>query len=211
MALEELARMPDPTTVFLVRHGQTDWVAKGIPGRLPDVPLNADGREQAARLAARIGTSRYARSTASPSNALAKTAAPLARALGLDVRTLPAAVELDFGEWVGQPIPALADDIRWQAFNSYRSLSPAPGGELMLEVQRRIVAAIVGIRTAHPGDAVAVFSHGDVIRSAVAYFAGVPLDLFLRHEIRPASISSVRFYDDALQILGVNDTGDIYA
>jgi hypothetical protein len=26
----------------------------------------------------------------------------------------------------------------------------------MLEVQRRIVAAIVGIRTAHPGDAVAV-------------------------------------------------------
>ena len=81
----------------------------------------------------------------------------------------------------------------------------------MLEVQRRIVAAIVGIRTAHPGDAVAVFSHGDVIRSAVAYFAGVPLDLFLRLEIRPASISSVRFYDDALQILGVNDTGDIYA
>jgi broad specificity phosphatase PhoE len=93
----------------------------------------------------------------------------------------------------------------------YRSLSPAPGGELMLEVQRRIVAAMVGIRTAHPGDAVAVFSHGDVIRSAVAYFAGVPLDLFLRHEIRPASISSVRFYDDALQIFGVNDTGDIYA
>ncbi len=58
---------------------------------------------------------------------------------------------------------------------------------------------------------VAVFSHGDVIRSAVAYFAGVPLDLFLRLEIRPASISSVRFYEDALQILGVDDTGDLYA
>jgi hypothetical protein len=41
MALEELARMPDPTTVFLVRHGQTDWIAKGIAGRLPDVRLRA--------------------------------------------------------------------------------------------------------------------------------------------------------------------------
>ena len=59
---------------------------------------------------------------------------------------------------------------------------------------------------------VAVFSHGDVIRSRRSRtFAGVPLDLFLRLEIRPASISSVRFYDDALQILGVNDTGDLYA
>jgi hypothetical protein len=54
MAPEELARMPDPTTVFLVRHGQTDWIAKGIAGRLPDVHLNADGREQTARLALQI-------------------------------------------------------------------------------------------------------------------------------------------------------------
>ena len=43
MALEELARMPDPTTVFLVRHGQTDWVAKGI----------GDGSASAPRIPAR--------------------------------------------------------------------------------------------------------------------------------------------------------------
>ena len=90
-------------------------------------------------------------------------------------------------------------------------LSPAPGGELMPEVQTRFVAAIARIRAVHPGESVAIFSHGDVIRSAVAYFAGVPLDLFLRLEIRPASISSVRLYDDWLQILGINDTGRLYA
>jgi broad specificity phosphatase PhoE len=127
------------------------------------------------------------------------------------VRICPDVVELDFGEWAGQPIPGLAADARWRAFNSLRSLSRAPGGELMPEVQTRTVAALARIRAAHPGEAVAVFSHGDVIRSAVAYFAGVPLDLFLRIEIKPASISSVRFYDDSLQILGINDTGDLYA
>jgi broad specificity phosphatase PhoE len=124
MALEELARMPNPTTVFLVRHGQTDWVAKGIPGRLPDVPLNPDRREQAARLAARMGYLPLRPIYSIPLERTRETAAPLARALGLDVRTLPAAVELDFGEWVGQPIPALADDIRWRAFNTIAACRP---------------------------------------------------------------------------------------
>jgi hypothetical protein len=38
----------------------------------------------------------------------------------------------------------------------------------------------------------------------------VPLDLFLRIEIRPASVSSVRFSDESLLVLGVNDTGELY-
>jgi probable phosphomutase (TIGR03848 family) len=203
--------MPDPTTIFLVRHGQTDWIAHGIAGRLPGVRLNAQGREQAARLMARMRHLPLGAIYSSPLERTQETAAPLAGALGLDVQACPEAVELDFGEWVGEDIPGLADDPRWRAFNSFRSLSRAPGGELMPEVQTRFVAAIARIRAAHPGESVAIFTHGDLIRSAVAYFAGVPLDLFLRLEIRPASISSVRFYDDSLQILGINDTGDLYA
>ena len=108
------------------------------------------------------------------------------------------------------------------AFKSYRRFSPAPGGELRPAVQTRIdplverlpplvVAAIVPMRAAHPGQAVALFSHDAAIRSAVAYFGGVPLALFLRIEIRPASISSGRFSGGSLPILGVNDTGELYA
>jgi broad specificity phosphatase PhoE len=92
---------------------------------------------------------------------------------------------------------ALADDPGWRRFNTWRRHTRAPGGELMPEVQTRIVRAITRIRAEHPGEAVAVFSHGDVIRSAVAYFAGVSLDLFHRLEIRPASVSALRFYDEA--------------
>ena len=36
-------RMPDPTTLLLIRHGQTDWIARGVAGRLPDVHLNDKG------------------------------------------------------------------------------------------------------------------------------------------------------------------------
>ena len=38
---------------------------------------------------------------------------------------------------------------------------------------------------------VAVFSHGDVIRAAVMHYAGVPLDLYQRIEIHPASVSTI--------------------
>src|SRR3954463_14197867 len=99
---KDIARMPDPTTIFLVRHGQTDWIAHGIAGRLPDVHLNAQGREQAARLVERMQYLPLGAIYSSPLERTQETAAPLARALGLDVRTCPEAVELDFGEWVGE-------------------------------------------------------------------------------------------------------------
>ena len=202
--------MPDPTTLLLIRHGQTDWIAKGLAGGLPDVHLNAEGRDQAARLAGRCRALPIAVVYSSPLERALETAVPLAEAFGLEVRPCPEAVELDFGEWAGQSIPGLGSDPRWRAFNSYRSFSGAPGGELMPQVQTRIVQAMAHIRAAHPGQAVALISHGDVIRAAIAYCLGVPLDLFLRIEIRPASVSSVRFYDESLLVLGVNDTGELY-
>ena len=202
--------MSDPTTVFLVRHGHTDWIGNRIAGRTPGAHLNDKGRAQAARLVDRMRHLPLGAIYSSPLERARETAAPLAKALGCEVRMCPEAVELDFGDWVGHSFTELAGDSRWHAFNSFRSLSRAPAGELMPEVQTRIVGAVARIRAAHPGEAVAIFTHGDVIRAAVAYFAGVPLDLFLRLEIRPASISAVRFFDESLQILTVNDTGELY-
>jgi probable phosphoglycerate mutase len=197
-------------TLFLIRHGQTDWIAKAVAGRLPSVHLNAEGRQQAERLAARLKALPITAIYSSPLERTRETAAPLAEALGLEVHPCEEAIELDFGGWQGARIPDLDADPRWRAFNTLRSMTRAPGGELMPEVQTRIVAAIGRIRDAHPDGVVALFSHGDVIRSAVAYFAGVPLDLFQRIEIRPASITSLRFTEWGVLILGVNDTGELY-
>ena len=46
--------MSDPTTVFLVRHGHTDWIGNRIAGRTPGAHLNDKGRAQAARLVDRM-------------------------------------------------------------------------------------------------------------------------------------------------------------
>ncbi len=78
----------------------------------------------------------------------------------------------------------------------------------MLEIQTRVVAEMVRLREAHPGECMAVVSHGDVIKAAVAHFLGVPLDLFLRIEIGLASVSVVAVGDTGPWVLCVNNTGD---
>jgi probable phosphoglycerate mutase len=203
--------MADATTVLLVRHGQTDWIGQGIAGRQPDVHLNALGVAQAARLPERLAGLPIHAIYSSPLDRTRETAAPLAAALGLDVLTCEDAIELGFGEWTSRPFSELAVDRQWQRFNHFRSFTRAPGGELMPDVQARIVRAVERIRAAHAGETVALVSHGDVIRAAVAYFLGVPLDLFQRIEIRPVSVSRIRLYDDGVMVLGVNDTGEMYA
>jgi probable phosphoglycerate mutase len=197
----------EPTTILLIRHGHTDWIGRAIAGRAAGVHLNAEGRAQAERLPARLAALPIAAIYSSPLERTRETAAPVAAARGLEVHTCEAAIELDFGRWSGATFEALASDPGWQAFNSFRSLTRAPGGELMPEVQTRIVDAIDEIRARHPGEVVAIFSHGDVIRAAVAYFLGMPLDLFQRIEIRPASVSTFRFTGPQVLVLGVNDTG----
>ena len=81
----------------------------------------------------------------------------------------------------------------------------------MLEVQVRAILALEEIRRQHTDQVVALVSHGDVIKAAVAYYLGTPLDLFQRIEISPASISVLAIYDWGARVIRLNDTGDLPA
>lgn len=199
--------MPDATTILLIRHGMTGYVARAIAGRQPGIRLTDEGRAQAGELVSRLGHVPLAAIYSGPLERAQETAAPLAEHFGLPVRLCDEITELDFGQWTERSFVDLDGDTHWQRFNSFRSFTRADGGELMPEVQTRAVRTLERIRRDHPGRVVAVVSHGDVIRSAVAYVLGVPLDLFQRIEIRPASVSTVRISDEGPLVLGVNDTG----
>jgi probable phosphoglycerate mutase len=111
------------------------------------------------------------------------------------------------GEWTGLSFDQLDARNEWRRFNTVRSMTRIPGGELMLETQARIVTELEALRCRHPEKVVAVISHGDVIKCAVAHFAGAPLDLFHRIEISPASVSVVGLADYGPHLQRVNDTG----
>jgi probable phosphoglycerate mutase len=66
------------------------------------------------------------------------------------------------------------------------------------------------LRERFPKGHCAVVTHGDVIRSLVAHCAGIPLDLFHRLEIGPASVSVVVIDESWIGVRCVNLTGDAW-
>ena len=75
----------------------------------------------------------------------------------------------------------------------------------MLEAQARILRVIERARKAHPERAVVLVSHGDVIKAALLYHLGMPIDAYTRFEIDPASISTLRVSDWGSKVLRLNE------
>lgn len=192
------------TVVLLVRHGHTAAVGQRLAGRLPGFPLTDVGREQAGRLAASLASWPIVAIYASPLARAVETAEPLARRFGLPVRTCEDLAEVDFGEWTGLSFAELDTRADWRRFNERRASAPVPGGESARVVQQRVVRGLTHLRSCHAGQTVVAVSHADVIRAAVLYAAGLPLDVYHRYEIPPASVSVLRVSDRRMQVAGVD-------
>jgi len=192
------------TTFLLIRHGLTDAVGHQITGRLPGVHLNETGRKQAAELPQRLARWKISAIYSSPLERALETATPAAAQMKLPIQQSAALSEVDFGDWSGHTLDDLNQRPEWRAYNTFRSATRAPHGELMLEVQTRMVEELTRLAALHPDQYVACFSHADAIRATLCHFLGMPLDLIHRLEIRPASITLVRLMEWGPQILLVN-------
>lgn len=209
-AKPEAADSPPPppvTWVLLVRHGENEWVSTGkLAGRIPGVHLNEKGREQAQAVADFLAQQPIEAVYSSPLERCIETAEPLAQQFGMPVRVDDTLVEADYGEWQGQELKGLSQTPDWSMVQYFPSAFRFPGGETLRHTQQRAVDGIERIVAQHPDGVVAIFSHADVIRTVVAHYAGVPLDLFQRLQISTASVTTLAFYGGRPAILNVNVT-----
>jgi probable phosphoglycerate mutase len=90
-------------------------------------------------------------------------------------------------------------------WSTCRSIATVPGGESMRQVQERAVRALCEMRLVHPDDTVLVVSHGDVIRAALLFALGMPLDFFSRIEVGLASLSTIQIDDFGIRVLAMNE------
>jgi probable phosphomutase (TIGR03848 family) len=189
----------------LLRHGEHGLLGRVLAGRMPGVGMTERGRAEIAAQAERLAGEKIAAIYASPLQRTRETAEIVAERLGLPIGFRDDLIELDFGEWTGATFDSIRADPRWQAWSTQRSLATIPGGESMRAVQQRVVGAIVELNERHPHEAVVLVSHGDVIRSALVYALGMPLDFYNRIEIGQGSISTVRIDASGIRILALND------
>lgn len=193
------------TTFFLVRHAAHDRVGTVLCGRMPGVHLGAIGKAQAERLAARFANETIACIGTSPVERAVETAEPIAARLRQPLEICEEIAEIDFGAWSGTTFEALAQDPRWATWNSARSNSRPPYGETMLEAQTRIVGAMEQLRGRYAEGSVILVSHSDVIKAALLYHLGLPIDAYARFEVEPASISTLVVGDWGSKVLRLNE------
>lgn len=198
------------TQILLIRHAVNDTMkAKRLAGWMPDVHLNDEGRQQADDLAQRLRDLPITAIYTSPLDRTRETAAPLAAALQREAQVRDELGEVRYGDWTGQALEDLSKLDAWKIVQVYPSGMRFPGGEAIREMQARIVHALEAIAADHPREIVAVFSHADVIKAALAHYLGVHLDLFQRIVIDPVSVSVVALAPFGPRVLRVNDNGPL--
>jgi probable phosphomutase (TIGR03848 family) len=197
---------PSETTVLLVRHGKTPTTGKVLPGQEPGLHLSDEGRGQADRVAERIaGTARRPVAVyASPLERARETAAPIARALGLRVRTERALADCDIGDWTGLSLARAARKPEWAAVQRWPGGFRFPGGESFAEMTTRVTDAVLRLVAAHPGQTIVAVSHADPIRAVLSVAAGVPIDLFQRLTVSTCSVSALAYAPGGPRVLCMN-------
>lgn len=198
-----------PTTVLLVRHGQTATTGRVLPGRARGLHLSDDGRRQADAAAQRIAKlKRVAAVYASPLERARETAMPIARIRGVALRIERGLLELDVGSWTGSRLDRLSKRPEWTTVQRYPSGFRFPEGESFVEMQARVTAALARMVEHHRGGVVVAVSHADPIKAALAHALGMHLDLFQRLAIAPGSITTIVYGAGGPTVLGMNALGE---
>lgn len=199
-----------PTRVLFVRHALNDWVGKRLAGWTPGVHLNERGLAQAAALGERLANATIAAIYSSPLERAQETAAAIAaHHPGLAVATVDGLGESRIGDWTGKSLEDLGKTDLWRQVQFAPSMFRFPNGESMAETQTRFITAVDRVRAAHPGETIVVVAHSDPIKLAVAFYLGMPLDLFQRMAISPASITEFAFSPFGGHLLRCNDTAHL--
>lgn len=197
------------TKILLIRHATNDTVGVRLSGRRTGVHLNEEGQKQARKLAGQLEGMKIHAVYSSPLERAVETAEPVAEILGLKTVISEDFLEINFGDWTFKTFKELDELPLFQQFNTFRSFTRVPGGESMPEAQMRMIKGIEKLCIRHPDETVAVVSHADMIKSAVAYYTGTHLDLFHRVEISPASVSIIEIGFGTAAIRLVNYTGEL--
>jgi probable phosphomutase (TIGR03848 family) len=194
--------------IFLIRHGENEYTRTGkLAGWTKGVSLNAAGQKQAQALVQRLKPVPIKHIYSSPLERARETAAPLAEARGLKVVIREGLGEVGYGQWTGQSLKRLARMKLWRVVQGLPSAMQFPDGETIRGAQLRLVDELEKIARAHLKDMVAVVSHSDPIKLAVAFYLGMPLDLFQRLQIQTCSVTVLRLGQGQPSLVKLNDTG----
>jgi len=163
-------------SLFIARHGETEWNRVGRWQGNTDIPLSDVGRAQARVLAERVRGLGIAQVHASHLERARETAEIVARLLSVPTVAVDERLrERGFGCFEGLTRVECAQrhPVAWERYLADRRSTP-PDAEPQTAVEARVVAALTDIArmASDAGEATLVISHGGAIRTFIHAVTG---------------------------------------
>ena len=190
-----------PTTICIIRHGETDWNASGRLQGCEDIELNDAGREQAHKLAHYLGREPWDVIVSSPLKRAYETACIIASNISLqDIQVIDEFKERNYG---------LASGLLPEERRSRFPDGTIPGQEEFEHLRIRAMDSLTRIATDHAGKRIIVVSHGALTNSILYTLSGGEFGSFktrlkngcLNKILHQNNTWSVEFYNKTVEEL----------
>ena len=166
--------------VILVRHGESEANRDRTSLGRADSPLTAKGHAQVRALAQALAAESIRRILSSPLSRAADAAAAIAAQHGLEVERHEALLEMDVGEMEGLPWDVVQERhrdflARWSSDDS--AGLPMPGGESLIDVQRRAWPVLEPLLADPAAEGTTVLvSHNFVVKVLICAALGLDIE-----------------------------------
>lgn len=196
------------TRILAVRHGETAWNRDTRIQGHTDIALNEHGRWQAERLALTLREEPIAAFYASDLSRAFETAQAVAHLHGGQVHSHTGLRERSFGRFEGHTWAELEARFPDETL-LWRKRAPdfaPPGGESLLALKARVVAAVTELASRHPGEQVLMVAHGGVLD--ILYRAATRLELQAPRSwtMTNTAINRLLWSPEGLSLVGWADT-----
>ncbi|GCF09464.1 histidine phosphatase family protein [Dictyobacter arantiisoli] len=199
------------TRLLLVRHGQTEQSREDAFCGVTEVPLTAEGRIQAQKLATRLHSQTVDALYCSTQGRARETAAPIAQALELKAQECTSLREMSFGLWETRSRQDLAEHCPKELALWERGswMVQMPDGESQQAVIARVMPCMVDLLHQYAGKTLVVVSHKSTLRLFLGQVLNMSLTASRSLRLDPASLTELHLTLDVAQLIYCNDTSHL--
>ena len=194
------------TTLYLIRHAETQFNRDGIIQGWSDAPLTSEGEKAVKKLATAI-RGKFDVIYSSSSMRAIKTALFLCEDTVIsEIQTKPELKEIHLKPWEGKKINEIKDFQFPSDYNTYKNMPQRfkpISGENLIDAQKRIVLAVKKILAENKNRIIVIISHGGVISALLNYYNGANICDIWKNDIKPASLSELFFDGDSFVKFGM--------
>lgn len=200
------------TTVYLIRHGETEWNKLGKFQGSKDISLSEEGISQAKYLAERlVGSFDYLYT--SPLIRALKTAEIISEKSKIKPTIFTEMREINYGDWEGLTVHEIKKTYshEFDLWKNDKITAPICGGDGSLKnAAKRGKDSVLKIVQVHPGKRIVIVAHGGIIKAAIIGLLNLEMTMYHKMSIGNTSITKLIFNDKFEPVIEfLNDTNHL--